>query len=156
MESNQTGSDLGSWKAQTPENVGSQRVANSGGDRTSKASLSTDQNPNASGDNYAVVTPSSIDAKVCTYCRKLAVDIWTRPAKLCPGWEVLHSQYFTMKYLKGHQNGTVQAMRQSGSDRCQLCAFMARQVEDAESDVKYQIFVWTQPPGNSEFRLALG
>ena len=95
MESNQTGSDLGSWKAQTPENVGSQRAANSGGDRTSKASLSPDLNPNSSGDSYAVIIPSSIpssiDAKVCTYCRKLAVDILTRPAKLCPGWEVLHS-----------------------------------------------------------------
>jgi len=61
-----------------------------------------------------------------------------------------------MKYLKEHQNGTVQAMRQSGSDGCQLCAFMALQVEDVESDIKYQIFVWTQPPGNFEFRVALG
>lgn len=157
MESNQNASELWSWKAQTPENVGSQRVASSGEHTTSTASLSTDQTPSSGGGNYAVVITSSTDANVCTYCRKLAMDILTRPAILCPGWEALHSQYFTMKYLKEHQNGTVQAMRQSGSDGCQLCAFMAQQVgNNTESVVKYQIFVWTQPPGTSEFRLALG
>ena len=157
MESNQTGSDLGSWKAQISENVGTRRVTNSSGDWTSNLGLSIHQISNSSRDNYVQLIPSSVDAEACTYCRKLAVDILTRPpATICSGWEVLRSHYFTMKYLKEHHNGTVQTMRQSGSEGCQLCAFMAQQLKDAESDAKYHLFVWTQPPGNSEFRLALG
>ncbi len=118
------------------------------------------EDPLASEHEFGRVIPTNVNGSLCKYCRKLAVDVLASPAAPSAGWEIIHSDYYSLSYLKEHNDGTKGSLVRSANDCCDLCTLIDEELqrlgEHVDLNQTYQIFVWTQVPRKCEFLLALG